>query len=52
MKQIVYRFDSHEYIDDFEKSYNHRLFKKRVPNPEKEPVLHKVRYGTQIFVHA
>ena len=48
MKQIVYRFDSHEYIDDIEKSFNHRLFQKRVPNPEKERVLH----NTQIFVHA
>ena len=48
MKQIVYRFDSHEYIDDIEKSFNHRLFQKRVPNPKKERVLH----NTQIFVHA
>ena len=49
MKQIVYRFDGPEYIDDIEKSYNHRLFKKRVPNPEKEWVSDKVRYDTQIF---
>ena len=52
MKQIVYRFDGPEYIDDIEKSYNHRLFKKRVPNPEKEWVSDKVRYDTQNFVHA
>jgi len=35
MKQIVFRFDTPEYLKDFEKSYNHRLFQKRVPNPEK-----------------
>ena len=40
MKQIVFRFDTPEYLNDFEKSYNHRLFQKRVPNPEKEWVLH------------
>ena len=40
MKQIVFRFDTPEYLEDFEKSYNHRLFQKRVPNPQKEWVLH------------
>lgn len=36
MKQIVYRFDEPVFINDIEKSYNHPLFKKRVPNFEKE----------------
>ena len=38
MKQIVYRFDEPVFITDIEKSYNHPLFKKRVPNFEKERV--------------
>lgn len=32
MKQIVYRFEAPEFIKDIEKSYNHSLFQKRVPN--------------------